>query len=466
MFDTVAIVGATGAVGTIICRLLAERKFPFRQIKFLASGRSAGKTLRFAGRDYTVEELTPAAFDGVDLAIGSTPDEVARDFAPWAVERGCVVVDESGYWRMDPKVPLVVPEVNPDAVADHQGIIASPNCSTTQMVVAMKPLHDAARVRRVVVSTYQATSGMGLAGSRELERGTRRRLAGEAVPARGVRPSDRLQPDSADRLAQAAGLHLGRDEDGLRDAQDPGRRFDPDLPDLRPRAGEQLPQREHPGRDRAEDHGRRGPASCSPPRRASWWSTTWRPRVYPDAARRATAATKCSSAASAKTCRAPTAWRSGASATTCAKAPPPTPCRSPNCWSPKAPERGAREWPPARRRAVAITGWHWRLASAAPARSPHTSTGETPVPPKNPQRRMRTFKLTLAYDGTDYSGWQFQPGRVTLQETLERALAKITGQGGSRRGQRPHRRRGARAGAGRQLSQPTCGWRLTCSHGR
>ena len=107
MFETVAIVGATGAVGTIICRLLAERKFPFREIKFLASGRSAGKTMRFAGRDYTVEELKPEAFDGVDLAIGSTPDEVARDFAPWAVERGCVVVDESGYWRMDPKVPLV-----------------------------------------------------------------------------------------------------------------------------------------------------------------------------------------------------------------------------------------------------------------------------------------------------------------------------------------------------------------------
>ncbi len=180
MFESVAIVGATGAVGTIICRLLAERKFPFRQIKFLASGRSAGKTLRFAGRDFTVEELKPAAFEGVDLAIGSTPDEVARDFAPWAVERGAVVVDESGYWRMDPKVPLVVPEVNPEAVLDHQGIIASPNCSTTQMVVAMKPLHDAARIRRVIVSTYQATSGMGLAGSQELDRATQAAVAGEA----------------------------------------------------------------------------------------------------------------------------------------------------------------------------------------------------------------------------------------------------------------------------------------------
>jgi aspartate-semialdehyde dehydrogenase len=179
VFDTVAIVGATGAVGTIICQLLAERKFPFKRIKFLASGRSAGKTLRFAGRDYTIEELTPSSFEGVDLAIGSTPDEIARDFAPWAVERGCLVVDESGYWRMDPKVPLVVPEVNPDAVDSHQGIIASPNCSTTQMVVAMKPLHDAARIRRVVVSTYQATSGMGLSGSQELDQSTRAAIANE-----------------------------------------------------------------------------------------------------------------------------------------------------------------------------------------------------------------------------------------------------------------------------------------------
>jgi aspartate-semialdehyde dehydrogenase len=179
VFDTVAVVGATGAVGTIICRLLEERKFPFKRIKFLASGRSAGKPLRFAGRDYAVEELTSAAFEGVDLAIGSTPDEVARDFAPWAVQRGCLVVDESGYWRMDPKVPLVVPEVNPDAVDQHQGIIASPNCSTTQMVVAMKPLHDAARIRRVVVSTYQSTSGMGLAGSKELNVSTRSAIANE-----------------------------------------------------------------------------------------------------------------------------------------------------------------------------------------------------------------------------------------------------------------------------------------------
>ncbi len=179
MLDSVAVVGATGAVGTIILQLLEERDFPFKQIKFLSSSRSAGKKLWFAGKEHTVEQLTPDSFVGVDLAIGSTPDETARDFAPWAVERGCLVVDESGYWRMDPKVPLVVPEVNPDAIDTHQGIIASPNCSTTQMVVAMKPLHDAARIRRVIVSTYQATSGMGLAGSSELNEATRAAVSKE-----------------------------------------------------------------------------------------------------------------------------------------------------------------------------------------------------------------------------------------------------------------------------------------------
>ena len=179
MFESIAVVGATGAVGTIIRELLQARKFPFQTIKFLASKRSAGTTLDFAGQKHVVELLCEEAFDGIDLAISSTPDDVARDFIPDAVRRGCVVIDESGYWRMDPKVPLVIPEVNPEAIDDHQGIIASPNCSTTQMVQAMKPLHDAGRIRRVVVSTYQATSGAGLVGSRDLDRGTRAKLAGQ-----------------------------------------------------------------------------------------------------------------------------------------------------------------------------------------------------------------------------------------------------------------------------------------------
>ncbi len=166
-------------MGTIIRELLEARAFPHRRLKFVASARSAGRTIPFAGREIVVEELRPAVFDGVELVISSTPDEVARDFIPEAVRRGCVVIDESGYWRMDPNVPLVIPEVNPHAVRRHKGIIASPNCSTTQMVQALKPLHDAGRVRRVVVSTYQAVSGAGLAGSRDLEDGTRASLAGQ-----------------------------------------------------------------------------------------------------------------------------------------------------------------------------------------------------------------------------------------------------------------------------------------------
>jgi aspartate-semialdehyde dehydrogenase len=176
VFENLAVVGATGAVGRIVRSLLQEFEFPHKRIKFLASGRSAGTKISYGGQEHTVEVTCPEAFDDVDLVISSTPDDVAREFIPQAVERGAIVVDESGAWRMDPKVPLVVPEVNPEAVKHHQGIIASPNCSTTQMVVAMKPLHDAARIRRVVVSTYQATSGAGVVGEKDLEQGSRAAL--------------------------------------------------------------------------------------------------------------------------------------------------------------------------------------------------------------------------------------------------------------------------------------------------
>ena len=180
MYESIAIIGATGAVGTIVLELLEKRNFPFKTIKFLASKRSAGKTITFKGQPYTIEELTPDSFVGVQLAISSTPDETARDFIPEATKRGTLVIDESGYWRMDPEVPLVIPEVN-GATAKNapKGIIASPNCSTTQLVVAIKPLHDFAKVTRIVVSTYQAVSGAGLPGSRDLEQGTRAMAEGK-----------------------------------------------------------------------------------------------------------------------------------------------------------------------------------------------------------------------------------------------------------------------------------------------
>ena len=177
LFENVVLVGATGAVGKIVRNLLEQRNFPFQTILFAASSRSAGSTIQFKNENHTVVELKPEIFNKGDLVISSTPDETARNFIPSAVQRGAVVVDESAAWRMDPTVPLIVPEVNAAMIDQHQGIIASPNCSTTQMVVAMKPLHDAAQIKRVVVSTYQATSGAGVAGERDLEAGSRAALA-------------------------------------------------------------------------------------------------------------------------------------------------------------------------------------------------------------------------------------------------------------------------------------------------
>ncbi|HTI50590.1 MAG TPA: aspartate-semialdehyde dehydrogenase, partial [Planctomycetaceae bacterium] len=178
VFQQVAVVGATGAVGRIMLQMLAERSFPARSYKFLASARSAGQPLLFQGKTYTIEELSPTAFGGCDLVIASTPDDVAAEYLPYAVAAGATVIDESGYWRMKPDVALVIPEVNPEAALNAKGIIASPNCSTTQMVVALKPLHDAAGLKRVIVSSYQAVSGAGLQGTVDLVEGSKAHLAG------------------------------------------------------------------------------------------------------------------------------------------------------------------------------------------------------------------------------------------------------------------------------------------------
>src|SRR5947209_9145368 len=151
-------------------QVLDEHKFPFRAIKFLASPRSAGKSLTFQGKTYPIELLRAEAFVGVDVVLSSTPALVSREFSPLAARAGAVVVDNSSAWRMDPDVPLVVPEVNADALKNiPKGIVANPNCSTIQMVVALKPLHDLARIKRVVVCTYQASSGKGAKGLFELD---------------------------------------------------------------------------------------------------------------------------------------------------------------------------------------------------------------------------------------------------------------------------------------------------------
>ncbi len=179
MFETVAVIGATGAVGSIILDLLEKRDFPAKQFRLLASARTAGTKITLKGQEITVEELTTTSFEGIDLVIASTPDDTAAEYLPHAIKAGCKVIDESGYWRMNPEVALVVPEINPEDAIKARGIIASPNCSTTQMVVALKPLHDAAKVKRVIVSTYQATSGAGLQGNRDLEAGSKAHLSGE-----------------------------------------------------------------------------------------------------------------------------------------------------------------------------------------------------------------------------------------------------------------------------------------------
>ena len=177
MRKRIAIVGATGAVGSLIQRVMIERSFPYETMSLIASERSAGQTISFAGRPSEVIALSPDCFENTDIVIGSTPDEVARQFVPWAVRAGAVVVDESNAHRMQEEVPLVVPEVNSEAIHRHRGVIASPNCSTTQMVIALKPLHDYARIKRVVVTTYQATSGAGQSGSVDLIEGTRADLS-------------------------------------------------------------------------------------------------------------------------------------------------------------------------------------------------------------------------------------------------------------------------------------------------
>ncbi len=165
----VAVVGATGAVGREMLKTLEERNFPAARIIPFASSRSAGTKVSFAGEELTVRELKKDVFDDVDIALFSAGGSTSEGFAPWATRAGCVVVDNSSAWRMDDRCPLVVPEVNPEALENHNGIIANPNCSTIQMVVVLKPLHDAARIKRVVVSTYQAVSGTGQKAIVELE---------------------------------------------------------------------------------------------------------------------------------------------------------------------------------------------------------------------------------------------------------------------------------------------------------
>jgi aspartate-semialdehyde dehydrogenase len=175
----VAVAGATGAVGREMLKVLEQRAFPAERVIALASHRSAGKEIPFADGMLTVEQMMPESFEGVDIALFSAGGTISQIMGQQAADRGCVVIDNSSAFRMDPDVPLVVPEVNPEDVSWHSGIIANPNCSTIQMVVALKPLHDLWPITRVVVSTYQAASGAGQAAMDELYEQSRAFLAGE-----------------------------------------------------------------------------------------------------------------------------------------------------------------------------------------------------------------------------------------------------------------------------------------------
>ncbi|MDA8126100.1 MAG: aspartate-semialdehyde dehydrogenase [Deltaproteobacteria bacterium] len=177
----VAVVGATGAVGNEMIKVLEERNFPVGKLTLLASERSLGKELSFKGRSLPVEVLTESSFRGVEIGLFSAGGSISEKFGPVAAAAGCVVIDNTNAFRMTPEVPLVVPEVNPEAIGlyKNKGIIANPNCSTIQMVVALKPIHDAAKIKRIVVSTYQAVSGTGKKAIEELALQTRALLSGQ-----------------------------------------------------------------------------------------------------------------------------------------------------------------------------------------------------------------------------------------------------------------------------------------------
>ena len=165
----VAILGATGAVGMQMLEVLLEQNFPFKELRLLASKRSAGKKINMQGHTFTVEEANENSFEGMDIVLGAAENNIAERLLPYAVQAGAVVIDNSSAYRLDPQVPLIIPEVNPEAVHTHHGIIANPNCATIIALVALQPLHAYAKIKRMVVSTYQAVSGAGVNGLKELD---------------------------------------------------------------------------------------------------------------------------------------------------------------------------------------------------------------------------------------------------------------------------------------------------------
>ncbi len=184
----VAVVGATGAVGTEMLKVLERRDFPVDELRPLASSRSAGKKVPFRGKEVQIQELTENSFEGIKIALFSAGGDISKQFVPYAIESNSVVVDNTSAFRVDEDVPLVVPEVNANKISEHNGVIANPNCSTIQLVVVLKPIHDAVKIKRVVISTYQAVSGAGLKAMDELKKETEYLLSNDGEYNRSVFP--------------------------------------------------------------------------------------------------------------------------------------------------------------------------------------------------------------------------------------------------------------------------------------
>ena len=263
----VAVVGATGNVGREMLDILAERRFPADEVVALASRKSMGVEVSYGDKTLKCKALDHYDFSDVDICLMSAGGEVSKEWSPKIGAQGAVVIDNSSAWRMDPDVPLIVPEVNAAAIEGFRkkNIIANPNCSTAQLVVALKPLHDKAKIKRVVVATYQSVSGAGKEGMDELDRQTKAIYSLQDAGDQEVSEAHRVQRHPAHRCVHGGRLHQGRVEDGGRDQED-SRSQDQAHRHLRARAGVRRPFRGGQHRVRESDLGRGGapdPAQCA-----------------------------------------------------------------------------------------------------------------------------------------------------------------------------------------------------------
>ncbi len=256
---TVAVVGATGAVGRTMIAVLLERGIAIDELRLLASERSAGRSVEIDGRSHTIETATPDAFDGVDLALFSAGGDASRALAPEAVARGCTVIDNSSAWRMDPAVPLIVSQVNPDDGEWHEGIVANPNCSTMQLAPILMALRDTVGLERVVVDTYQSVSGTGGRAIAELEEQVRAHAAGAPKVASVYPHAIAFNAIPEIDVVHRGWLHEGGGQGHQRDSQDPPPAGPADLVHGCPHPGLRLAFRGGPRRDDRSDHARSGP---------------------------------------------------------------------------------------------------------------------------------------------------------------------------------------------------------------